>query len=154
MQIAGLAHILRMATGRQMNRLDGSQSPYLQSHSDQPVDWYPWGEEAFAEAARRDLPVFISIGYQTCHWCHVMARETFSNPLVGEYINKRFISIKVDREEHPDVDAAYLAQAVAFGDKLGWPLNVFADSQGVAYFAATYLPLCYENEAAVFSRSG
>ena len=129
-----------MATGRQMNRLDGSQSPYLQSHSDQPVDWYPWGEEAFAEAARRDLPVFISIGYQTCHWCHVMARETFSNPLVGEYINKRFISIKVDREEHPDVDAAYLAQAVAFGDKLGWPLNVFADSQGVAYFAATYLP--------------
>jgi len=123
-----------------MNRLDGSQSPYLRSHSDQPVDWYPWGEEAFAEAARRDLPVFISIGYQTCHWCHVMARETFSNPLVAEYINKRFISIKVDREEHPDVDAAYLAQAVSFGDKLGWPLNIFADSQGVAYFAATYLP--------------
>ena len=123
-----------------MNRLDGSISPYLQSHADQPVDWYPWGEEAFAEAARRDVPVLISIGYQTCHWCHVMSRETFSDPRIAESINKRMVAIKVDREEHPDVDAAYTAQAIAFGTTVGWPLNIFANAEGIAIFATTYLP--------------
>ncbi len=94
-------------------RLENAVSPYLQSHADNPVDWWPWGEEAFAEAARRDVPVMISIGYATCHWCHVMARETFSDPEVGAWLAERVVSIKVDREEHPDVDAAYMTAASA-----------------------------------------
>ncbi|MDQ1588378.1 MAG: uncharacterized protein QOJ77_1543, partial [Microbacteriaceae bacterium] len=91
------------------NRLTDAISPYLRSHADNPVDWYPWGKDAFAEAARRDVPVLVSIGYSTCHWCHVMARESFSDPLLAEYLNANFVAIKVDREEHPDVDASYLS---------------------------------------------
>ncbi|KRF32898.1 thioredoxin domain-containing protein [Yonghaparkia sp. Soil809] len=121
-------------------RLENAVSPYLQSHADNPVDWWPWGEEAFAEAARRDVPVMISIGYATCHWCHVMARETFSDPEVGAWLAERVVSIKVDREEHPDVDAAYMTAAGAFSDQLGWPLTVFATPQGRVFYAATYLP--------------
>lgn len=121
-------------------RLENAVSPYLQSHADNPVDWWPWSEEAFAEAARRDVPVMISIGYATCHWCHVMARETFSDPAVGAWLAERVVSIKVDREEHPDVDAAYMTAAGAFSDQLGWPLTVFATPQGRVFYAATYLP--------------
>ena len=88
------------------NRLADAVSPYLRSHADNPVDWWPWGEEAFAEAARRDVPVMVSIGYATCHWCHVMARESFSDPEVAAYLNDNLVAIKVDREEHPEVDAS------------------------------------------------
>ena len=122
------------------SKLENGVSPYLRSHADNPVDWWPWGEEALAEAARRDVPVMISIGYATCHWCHVMARETFSDPALAEWLNERVVSIKVDREEHPQVDAAYLAAAGAFSEQLGWPLTVFATPEGRTFYAATYLP--------------
>ncbi|WP_314147881.1 DUF255 domain-containing protein [uncultured Leifsonia sp.] len=122
------------------NRLADAISPYLRAHADNPVDWFPWGPEAFAEARRRDVPVLISIGYATCHWCHVMARESFSDPVLARSLNERFVAIKVDREEHPDVDAAYLSAASAFTDNLGWPLTVFATSAGRAFFAGTYFP--------------
>jgi hypothetical protein len=122
------------------NRLDSAVSPYLRSHADNPVDWYPWGAEAFAEAVTRGVPVMISIGYSTCHWCHVMARESFSDPALAAYLNDNFVSIKVDREEHPDVDASYLAAASAFTEQLGWPLTVFATPTGRAFYAGTYFP--------------
>lgn len=123
-----------------MSRLDGAVSPYLQAHAHQKVDWFPWGPEAFAEAHRRDVPVMISIGYHTCHWCHVMSRESFDNEAIAQAINEHVVAIKVDREEHPDVDEAYMAQAAAFAENLGWPLTVFTTPDGHAFFAATYLP--------------
>jgi hypothetical protein len=122
------------------NRLADAASPYLLSHADNPVDWWPWGPEPFAEAARRDVPVFVSIGYSTCHWCHVMARESFSDPAIAEVMNSNFVNIKVDREEHAQVDATYLAAAAAFTQNLGWPLNVFVTPQGRMFYAGTYWP--------------
>lgn len=121
-------------------RIRDAVSPYLRSHAGNPVDWWPWGEEAFAEAARRDLPVLVSIGYATCHWCHVMARESFSDPQLAAYLNDHVVAIKVDREEHPDVDAAFLAAASAFTPQLGWPLTAFATPEGRVFFAGTYFP--------------
>ena len=123
-----------------MNRLAGQPSPYLQAHADNPIDWFAWGPEAFEEAKHRDVPVLISIGYHTCHWCHVMARESFSDPDIGELVNQTMVAIKVDREEHPDVDSHYLTQAGAFIEQLGWPLTIFATPEGDAFHAATYLP--------------
>ena len=123
-----------------MGRLGDAVSPYLQSHANQPVDWYPWGQEAFDVARKRDVPVLVSIGYHTCHWCHVMSRESFSDPHIAKIINDNLVAIKVDREEHPDVDAVYMAQAQAFTENLGWPLNVFVTPEGAAFYAATYLP--------------
>jgi uncharacterized protein len=122
------------------NRLAGALSPYLRAHADNPVDWYPWGEEAFAAARERDVPVLVSIGYATCHWCHVMARESFSDPAIARIMNERFVAVKVDREEHPDVDASYLAAASAFTRELGWPLTVFATPEGRTFYAGTYFP--------------
>ncbi|WP_308493450.1 thioredoxin domain-containing protein [Microbacterium terrisoli] len=122
------------------SRLAASASPYLRAHADNPVAWFPWGEQAFAEAARRDVPVFISIGYSTCHWCHVMARESFEDADTAADLNDGFVAIKVDREEHPEVDEAYLAAASAFTPNLGWPLSVFATPDGRAFFAGTYFP--------------
>jgi uncharacterized protein YyaL (SSP411 family) len=122
------------------NRLADAVSPYLRSHADNPVDWQQWGSEPFAEAAQRQVPILISIGYSTCHWCHGMARESFSDPELAAFLNEKFVSIKVDREEHPDVDSSYLAAAGAFTDQLGWPLNVFATPEGRAFFAGTYFP--------------
>lgn len=122
------------------NRLGESLSPYLRAHADNPVDWYPWGDEAFAAATERDVPVLISIGYATCHWCHVMARESFSDPAIAEILNAGYVAIKVDREEHPDVDASYLAAASAFTRELGWPLTVFATPEGRTFYAGTYFP--------------
>jgi len=104
------------------------------------VDWREWGDEAFQDAAARDVPVLVSIGYSTCHWCHVMARESFSDPVVAAYLNENFVAIKVDREEYPDVDASYLAAASAFTRDLGWPLNVFVTPAGRPFFAGTYFP--------------
>jgi uncharacterized protein YyaL (SSP411 family) len=122
------------------NRLASAVSPYLRSHADNPVDWFEWGDDAFAEARRREVPVLVSIGYSTCHWCHVMARESFSDPALAEYLNEHFVAIKVDREEYPDVDASYLAAASAFTSNLGWPLNVFVTPGGETFFAGTYFP--------------
>jgi len=122
------------------NRLASAVSPYLRSHADNPVDWFEWGADAFAEAARRQVPVLVSIGYSTCHWCHVMARESFSDPELAEYLNDNFVAVKVDREEYPDVDASYLAAASAFTSNLGWPLNVFVTPAGETFFAGTYFP--------------
>ncbi|QEO09468.1 thioredoxin domain-containing protein [Protaetiibacter larvae] len=122
------------------NRLASAISPYLVGHAENPVDWWPWGEAAFAEAARRDVPVLVSIGYATCHWCHVMARESFSDPELAAYLNAQVVSIKVDREEHPEVDAAFLAAASAFTPQLGWPLTVFATPEGRVFYAGTYFP--------------
>ena len=122
------------------NRLGASLSPYLRAHAGNPVDWYPWGDEAFAAASERDVPVLISIGYATCHWCHVMARESFSDPAIAEILNAGFVAVKVDREEHPDVDASYLAAASAFTRELGWPLTVFATPEGRTFYAGTYFP--------------
>jgi uncharacterized protein YyaL (SSP411 family) len=121
-------------------RLADAASPYLRSHAGNPVDWWPWSEDAFAEAARRDVPVMVSIGYATCHWCHVMARESFEDPVTATELNEGFVAIKVDREEHPEVDAAYMAAASAFTQSLGWPLTVFATPDGVPFFAGTYFP--------------
>ena len=122
------------------NELRDAISPYLRSHAENPVDWHRWGPDAFAEAARRDVPVLVSIGYSTCHWCHVMARESFSDPELAAHLNERFVAVKVDREEHPDVDASYLAAASAFTGNLGWPLTVFTTPTGRAFYAGTYYP--------------
>jgi uncharacterized protein YyaL (SSP411 family) len=122
------------------NRLGSAISPYLRSHADNPVDWYAWGTDAFDDAVRRDVPVLVSIGYSSCHWCHVMARESFSDPELAAFLNDHFVAIKVDREEHPEVDASYLSAASAFTEHLGWPLNVFVTPRGKAFFAGTYFP--------------
>lgn len=123
-----------------MSRLHGNISPYLLAHQDNPIDWFPWGGEAFDEAKRRDVPILVSIGYHTCHWCHVMARESFSDDALAQVVNAHMVSIKVDREEHPDVDAHYMSAAQAFTPHVGWPLNVFVTPDGHPFYAATYLP--------------
>lgn len=121
-------------------RLAESASPYLRAHADNPVPWFAWGPEAFAEAARRDVPVLVSIGYSTCHWCHVMARESFQDAATAAALAEGFVAIKVDREEHPEVDAAYMAAASAFTENLGWPLTVFTTPDGAPFYAGTYFP--------------
>ena len=121
-------------------RLAEATSPYLRAHAGNPVSWFPWGEEAFAEARRRDVPVMVSIGYSTCHWCHVMARESFQDAATAADLDAGFVAIKVDREEHPEVDAAYMAAAAAFTPSLGWPLTVFVTPTGRPFFAGTYFP--------------
>jgi uncharacterized protein YyaL (SSP411 family) len=123
------------------NRLANETSPYLLQHKDNPVDWFPWGEEAFTEAKRRDVPIFLSIGYSTCHWCHVMAHETFEDAQTASVMNQRFVNIKVDREERPDVDAVYMQAAQALGSQGGWPLSIFMTPDGLPFFAGTYWPL-------------
>ncbi len=123
-----------------MNRLAAEPSRYLQEHADQPVRWWPWGEEALAEARRLDRPLFISIGYSACHWCHVMARESFDDPAVAALLNEHFVPVKVDREERPDVDALYMEAALAATGQGGWPLSVFATPDGRPFFTGTYFP--------------
>ncbi|MGC5018438.1 thioredoxin domain-containing protein [Micromonospora sp. DT47] len=123
-----------------MNRLAGATSPYLLQHADNPVDWWPWCDEAFAEAKRRDVPVLISVGYAACHWCHVMAHESFENEQVGALVNEGFVAIKVDREERPDVDAVYMTATQAMTGQGGWPMTVFATPDGTPFFCGTYFP--------------
>ncbi|GAA3747501.1 thioredoxin domain-containing protein [Plantactinospora mayteni] len=123
-----------------MNRLAGATSPYLLQHKDNPVDWWPWTAEAFAEARRRDVPVLISVGYAACHWCHVMAHESFEDETVGKLMNDNFVSIKVDREERPDVDAVYMTATQAMTGQGGWPMTVFAAPDGTPFFCGTYFP--------------
>uniref|UniRef100_A0A832I5R4 Thioredoxin domain-containing protein n=1 Tax=Eiseniibacteriota bacterium TaxID=2212470 RepID=A0A832I5R4_UNCEI len=126
--------------GRTPNRLAREKSPYLLQHALNPVDWYPWGEEAFAKARAEGKPIFLSIGYSTCHWCHVMERESFENAEVAALLNDLFVPVKVDREERPDVDRLYMASAQAMGVGGGWPLNVFLTPALEPFFGGTYFP--------------
>ena len=122
------------------NRLADEQSPYLRQHKDNPVDWYPWGEAAFEKARREDKPIFLSIGYSTCHWCHVMEEESFEDEEVAELMNETFVSIKVDREERPDVDTIYMNVCQMMRGQGGWPLTVLLTPDRKPFYAATYLP--------------
>ena len=122
------------------NRLAGETSPYLLQHADNPVDWYPWGDEAFARARADDRPVLLSIGYSACHWCHVMAHESFENEQIATLMNELFVNIKVDREERPDVDSIYMQAVIAISGHGGWPMTVFLTPAGEPYFGGTYFP--------------
>lgn len=122
------------------NRLSTEKSPYLLQHKDNPVNWYPWCDDAFAEARARDIPILLSIGYSTCHWCHVMARESFENEKIAEFLNDNFVCIKVDREERPDIDAVYMSVCQALTGSGGWPLNVFLTAEQKPFYAGTYFP--------------
>lgn len=123
-----------------MNRLGDATSPYLVQHADNPVDWWPWSTEAFAEAKRRDVPVLLSVGYAACHWCHVMAHESFEDDETAALINQYTVPIKVDREERPDVDAVYMEATQAMTGQGGWPMTVFATPDGAPFFCGTYFP--------------
>jgi uncharacterized protein YyaL (SSP411 family) len=126
--------------GQYTNRLIKEKSPYLLQHAHNPVDWYPWGEEAFEKARQEDKPIFLSIGYSTCHWCHVMERESYNDPEVAKLMNDAFVSIKVDREERPDIDNVYMNVALMMTGSGGWPLNVILTPDKKPFFAATYIP--------------
>lgn len=130
-----------MQVGRnEMNKLISEQSPYLKAHANDPIDWYPWDEEAFEKARREDKPVFLSIGYSTCHWCHVMAQESFSDEIIGEILNRDYISIKLDREERPDIDSVYMSVCTALTGSAGWPLTIIMTPEQKPFFAGTYIP--------------
>src|SRR3954466_11361835 len=122
------------------NRLARETSPYLLQHRDNPVEWYPWGEEALARAREEDRPILLSIGYSACHWCHVMERESFEDDATAAYMNERFVCIKLDREERPDLDAIYMEACQAMTGHGGWPLNVFLTPEQVPFYAGTYFP--------------
>ena len=122
------------------NRLQYEKSPYLRQHADNPVDWYPWGEEAFEKAKREDKPVFLSIGYATCHWCHVMAHESFEDAGVAEILNARYVPVKVDREERPDIDSVYMQACIAANGSGGWPLTAILTPAQEPFFIGTYFP--------------
>ena len=122
------------------NRLASETSPYLQQHKDNPVDWYPWGDEAFAHARADDRPVLLSVGYSACHWCHVMAHESFENLEIASLMNRLFVNIKVDREERPDVDSIYMQAVQGMTGQGGWPMTVFLTPGGVPYYGGTYFP--------------
>ncbi|MGN6472909.1 MAG: thioredoxin domain-containing protein, partial [Mycobacteriales bacterium] len=122
------------------NRLASSTSPYLLQHKDNPVDWWEWGEDAFAEARRRDVPVFLSVGYAACHWCHVMAHESFEDDPTAAFLNDKFVSIKVDREERPDVDAVYMEATQAMTGQGGWPMSAFLTPDAEPFYCGTYFP--------------
>ena len=123
-----------------MNRLAHETSPYLLQHASNPVDWYAWGEEAFAAARGRDVPIMLSIGYSACHWCHVMEHESFADDAVAEVMNRLFVSVKVDREERPDVDAIYMDAVVSLTGSGGWPMTVFLTPDGRPFWGGTYFP--------------
>jgi uncharacterized protein YyaL (SSP411 family) len=133
---------MKSTAGKQKhaNRLAGETSPYLLQHAENPVDWYPWGPEAFERARAEDKPVFLSIGYSTCHWCHVMERESFEDERIAGILNGHFVSIKVDREERPDIDAVYMNAVQVMTGTGGWPLSVFLTPEGKPFFGGTYFP--------------
>ena len=122
------------------NRLADATSPYLLQHKDNPVDWQEWSPEAFAEARERNVPVLLSVGYAACHWCHVMAHESFEDEETAAYLNEHYVSVKVDREERPDVDAVYMQATVAMTGHGGWPMTCVLDHDGSPFFAGTYFP--------------
>src|SRR5262249_11623851 len=127
-------------TPHQANRLAGETSPYLLQHAHNPVDWYPWGPEALAKAQREDKPIFLSIGYSACHWCHVMERESFEDPEIAGLMNEHFVNIKVDREERPDLDQIYMAAVQAMTGHGGWPRSGFLTPDLQPFFGGTYFP--------------
>lgn len=133
-------HMSEDSQNKKANRLINSSSPYLRQHAYNPVDWYPWGEEALKKANEEDKPILVSIGYSSCHWCHVMERESFENDTIAALMNKYFISIKVDREERPDVDQIYMDAVHAMGQQGGWPLNVFLTPDQQPFYGGTYFP--------------
>ena len=133
-------HFLASGAPKYINRLIQEDSPYLRQHAHNPVNWYPWGEEAFAAAVKANKPVFLSIGYATCHWCHVMERESFENEEIAGLMNDHFISIKVDREQLPDVDALYMSAVMMINGSGGWPMSSFLDTTGRSFYGATYFP--------------
>ena len=122
------------------NRLAGETSPYLLQHAHNPVDWFPWGPEALAKAKAEDRPIFLSIGYSACHWCHVMERESFENPDIAALMNERYVNIKVDREERPDLDNLYMAAVQALTGQGGWPMSVFLTPDLEPFYGGTYYP--------------
>ena len=122
------------------NRLAQTTSPYLLQHADNPVDWWPWSPEAFEEARRRGVPVLLSVGYASCHWCHVMAHESFEDAAVADYLNAHFVPVKVDREERPDVDAVYMEAVQAATGQGGWPMTVFLTAEAEPFYFGTYFP--------------
>ena len=122
------------------NRLVGETSPYLLQHADNPVDWYPWSEEALTRAQTEDKPILLSIGYSACHWCHVMAHECFENNEIARLMNENFVNIKVDREERPDLDTVYMEAVQAITGSGGWPLTVFLAPTGRPFYGGTYFP--------------
>src|SRR4249919_1926797 len=122
------------------NRLAQETSPYLLQHRDNPVDWYPWGEEALSRARELDRPILLSVGYAACHWCHVMERESFEDDATAAYMNEHFVNVKVDREERPDVDAIYMEAVQSMSGHGGWPMTVFLDPDGVPFYGGTYFP--------------
>ena len=123
------------------NRLGRESSPYLLQHADNPVDWYPWGPEALGAARERNVPIFLSVGYSACHWCHVMEHESFENEGVAEIMNKHYVSIKVDREERPDIDAIYQEACQRATGQGGWPLSVFLTPDQKPFYVGTYFPI-------------
>src|ERR1041385_5171958 len=130
----------KLKEGKKPNRLIHEKSPYLLQHAFNPVDWYPWGEEAFKKARDEDKPVFLSVGYSTCYWCHVMEREVFENPEIANLMNEKLVCIKVDREERPDVDRVYMTAVQAITGSGGWPMSVFMTPDLKPFFGATYIP--------------
>src|SRR3954466_5269639 len=129
----------RMARfGPMPNRLASATSPYLLQHQDNPVDWWEWSPEAFEEARRRDVPVLLSVGYAACHWCHVMAHESFEDAATAAQMNEGFVCVKVDREERPDVDSVYMTATQAMTGQGGWPMTVFTTPEGKPFYCGTY----------------
>ena len=122
------------------NHLAGEKSPYLLQHAHNPVDWYPWGKAAFDKALAENKPVLLSVGYSTCHWCHVMAHESFEDPSIAKIINEHFVAVKVDREERPDVDHIYMTATTAMTGQGGWPLTVFLTPDAQPFYGGTYFP--------------
>ena len=122
------------------NRLAQESSPYLLQHAENPVEWYPWGDEAFARARAEEKPLLLSVGYSACHWCHVMEHESFANEATAALMNEHFVCVKVDREERPDVEAVYMAATQAMSGSGGWPMTVFLSPDGRPFFAGTYFP--------------
>jgi uncharacterized protein YyaL (SSP411 family) len=132
---------IAMHQKHRLNRLAHETSPYLLQHADNPVDWFPWSDDAFEKARREDKPIFLSVGYSTCHWCHVMERESFENDEIAAILNEHFVSIKVDREERPDVDDLYMRAVLIFTNGHGgWPMSVFLTPDGKPFFGGTYFP--------------
>jgi len=129
-----------MSTNKQANRLIHEKSPYLLQHAYNPVQWYPWEQEAFEKAKQENKPIFLSIGYSTCHWCHVMERESFEDNEIAEILNTHFVSIKVDREERPDIDSVYMNVCQTLTGQGGWPLSIFMTAEQKPFFAGTYFP--------------
>jgi uncharacterized protein YyaL (SSP411 family) len=127
------------------NRLAGETSPYLLQHQHNPVDWWPWGPAALAEAQSNNKPILLSVGYAACHWCHVMAHESFEDETVAAVMNELFVCIKVDREERPDIDQIYMSALHHLGEQGGWPLTMFLSSDGSPFWGGTYFPKTSQN---------